>query len=123
MTLYKGGIGQFSWILHRVTGVAVLLFLFVHILDTSLILLGPEWYNKLIALYRHPLFGLMEIGLFAAVLYHALNGVRILLIDFWPAYTIHHEKIFMAPNLIFGGDYAGLGVNTHLVGPGHLRPP
>ena len=84
MRLYRGGIGQWSWLFHRVTGVAVLLFLLVHILDTALILLGPDLYNWVIGIYRLPLFGLMEIGLFAAVLYHSLNGVRITLIDFWP---------------------------------------
>ena len=101
MTLYKGGIGQYSWIFHRVTGVGVLLFLFIHILDTSLIMVGPEWYNMLIGIYRHPLFGLMEIGLFAAVLYHSLNGVRIVLIDFWPPYTLYHEKIFLGMMVLF----------------------
>jgi succinate dehydrogenase / fumarate reductase, cytochrome b subunit len=101
MTVYKGGIGQTAWILHRVTGVAVLLFLLIHILDTALIMVGPKWYNMLMGIYRHPLFGLMEIGLFAAVLYHSLNGVRILLIDFWPPYTLYHEKIFLGMMALF----------------------
>lgn len=30
---------------------------------------------------------LLELGLVAAVLFHALNGVRIMLIDFWAAGT------------------------------------
>ncbi|HKH53754.1 MAG TPA: succinate dehydrogenase, cytochrome b556 subunit, partial [Mycobacterium sp.] len=30
-----------------------------------------------------PIVGLMEVGLVVAVLYHALNGVRVILIDFW----------------------------------------
>lgn len=94
MTIYRGGIGQWSWILHRLTGIGVLLFLFFHILDTALIMLGPELYNKIIGIYRMPLFGLMEIGLFAAVLYHSLNGVRIIVIDFWPASTRYHKEMF-----------------------------
>ena len=76
MTRYRGGVGQWSWMLHRVTGVGVLIFLCLHILDTSLVILGPEHYNRIIALYRHPLCRLSEVGLFAAVLFHALNGVR-----------------------------------------------
>ena len=101
MTLYKGGIGQWSWALHRITGVAVLLFLFTHILDTSMIMLGPERYNKLMELFRMPVFGLMEIGLFAAVLYHALNGLRIVVIDFWPASTVHYKKMFYIELAVF----------------------
>jgi succinate dehydrogenase / fumarate reductase cytochrome b subunit len=54
MTVYKGRVGQWSWIFHRVTGVGVLLFLFAHIIDTLLVGFGPEVYNKVIAIYRHP---------------------------------------------------------------------
>lgn len=101
MTLYKGGVGQWSWILHRLTGVGVLLFLLIHILDTALIMLGPVWYNRILEIYRMPLFGLMEIGLFAAVLYHSLNGVRIIVIDFWPASTVHYKKMFWFQTVLF----------------------
>ena len=96
MTIYRGGIGQWAWVLHRATGVAVLLFLFTHILDTALIMLGPDLYNRVIGIYRLPLFGVAEIFLFAAVLYHALNGVRIIVIDFWPASTQYQKQLFAA---------------------------
>lgn len=101
MTIYRGGIGQWSWALHRLTGVAVLLFLFAHILDTALIALGPVWYNRVIQIYRTPLFGLMEIGLFAAVLYHALNGVRIIVIDFRMESVAHYKKMFAIQMILF----------------------
>ena len=91
---YRGGIGQWSWALHRITGVGVLVFLCLHILDTFLIILGPEHYNAIIALYRVPLFRVMEVGLFASVLFHALNGVRIILIDFWEDLTRVHRQLF-----------------------------
>lgn len=99
--IYRGGVGQWSWALHRVTGVGVLLFLLVHILDTSLILLGPELYNRVIAIYRWPMFGLAEIGLFACVLFHALNGIRIAIVDFWPAATQYHKALFGAVLVLF----------------------
>ena len=101
MTLYKGGVGQWSWILHRVTGVAVLLFLFTHILDTALIMVGPLWYNRIIAIYRMSIFGLMEIGLFAAVLYHAVNGVRIIIMDLWVGTTAYYKQLFWVQTVIF----------------------
>ncbi len=94
MTIYRGGVGQWSWALHRATGVGVLVFLCLHILDTSLIVLGPEHYNRIIALYRHPVFRVMEVGLFASVLFHALNGVRIILIDVWTGLTRFHRQLF-----------------------------
>ena len=109
MSLYRGGTGQWSWALHRLTGVGVLLFLFAHILDTALIILGPALYNKIIAIYRLPLFGLAEIGLFAAVLYHSLNGVRICVIDFWPATTRYHKQMWAAVLLLFFAVFLPVG--------------
>jgi succinate dehydrogenase / fumarate reductase cytochrome b subunit len=55
----------------------------VHVLDTALVRVSPQAYNDVIETYKTPIVGLMEIGLVVAVLYHALNGIRIILIDFW----------------------------------------
>ncbi len=82
-TLYKGREGMWSWVAHRITGVAVFFFLFVHVLDTALVRVSPDAYNKVIATYKTPIVNLMEVGLVGAVLYHALNGIRLILVDFW----------------------------------------
>ena len=37
----------------------------------------------------------------AALLYHALNGMRILIIDLWPSMTVHHRKLWWASWVIF----------------------
>lgn len=81
--LYRGDPGMWSWVLHRITGATIFFFLFVHVLDTALVRVGPQAYNEVIETYKTPIVGLMELGLVAAVLYHALNGVRVILIDFW----------------------------------------
>ena len=82
-TLYRGGEGMWTWVLHRVTGVAVFFFLFVHVLDTALVRVSPEAYDLVIATYKTPIVNLLEVGLVGAVLYHALNGLRVILVDFW----------------------------------------
>jgi succinate dehydrogenase / fumarate reductase cytochrome b subunit len=82
-TLYRGKVGMWSWVLHRITGVAIFFFLLVHVLDTALVRLSPEAYNAVISTYKTPLIGVAELGLVAAILYHALNGLRVILIDFW----------------------------------------
>ena len=82
-TLYRGDPGMWSWVLHRITGATIFFFLFVHVLDTALVRVSPEAYNEIIDTYKTPLIGMMEMGLVVAVLYHALNGIRIILIDFW----------------------------------------
>ena len=93
-TIYRGGQGQWSWALHRITGVAVLLFLFVHIADTALVLAGEETYNRVVGAYRNPAIRLLEIGLAAMVALHALNGLRIILIDFFPKLADFHKQLF-----------------------------
>lgn len=82
-TLYRGREGMWSWVAHRITGVLVFFFLFAHVLDTALIRVSPNSYDKVIDTYKNPIVNLMEVGLVAAVVFHALNGVRIMLIDFW----------------------------------------
>ena len=101
MAIYKGKEGQWSWVFHRATGVGVLLFLFAHIIDTMLVGWGPEIYNKVLAIYRHPFWKINEVLLFAAVLYHALNGVRIILVDFWPSGARYHKQMFYIAMALF----------------------
>jgi succinate dehydrogenase / fumarate reductase cytochrome b subunit len=74
---------MWSWVLHRITGATIFFFLIVHVLDTALVRVSPEAYNEVVNTYKTPIIGLMEVGLVAAVLYHALNGIRVILIDFW----------------------------------------
>ena len=93
-TVYKGGQGQWSWALHRITGVAVILFLFVHIANTALVAFGEDTYNKVVKSYHNPLIRLLEMGLAGAVLFHALNGLRIILIDFVPRMADFHKQLF-----------------------------
>ena len=98
---YRGREGQWSWLLHRITGIGVFLFLLAHILDTAMIGWGPRIYNETMAIYRHPLFRIGEVILAGAVLYHALNGVRIIIIDFWPESNAAQKKYFYAVVVLF----------------------
>jgi succinate dehydrogenase / fumarate reductase cytochrome b subunit len=74
---------MWSWVAHRVTGVLLFFFLYVHVLDTALVRVSPEAYNTVIETYKNPIVGVLEVGLVAAVLFHAFNGLRVVLIDFW----------------------------------------
>jgi len=82
-TLYRGREGMWSWVAHRITGVAIFFFLLVHVLDTALVRVSPGDYNDVIGTYKNPIMGLGEAGLVAAIVFHAFNGLRIILIDFW----------------------------------------
>ena len=100
-TLYRGSPGQWSWIAHRVTGVAVTLFLFAHVVDTAVVGWGPEAYNRVTAVYHNWVVRLLELGLVAAVLYHAVNGVKIMVFDFLPATTRYMKQLSITSTGIF----------------------
>ncbi|MGL4256881.1 succinate dehydrogenase, cytochrome b556 subunit [Microbacterium sp.] len=80
-TLYRGNEGMWSWVLHRITGIALFFFLLVHVLDTALIRVSPEAYDAVIGTYKNPIMGVGEVALVGAVVYHAFNGLRIILVD------------------------------------------
>jgi succinate dehydrogenase cytochrome b subunit len=91
--IYKGHEGQYSWLLHRVTGVAIILFLFAHVIDTAVVGWGPEAYNRVVSVYENPVVRLLELGLVAAVLFHSLNGIKIMILDFFPRLVSHIRVI------------------------------
>ncbi|TMK77329.1 MAG: succinate dehydrogenase, cytochrome b556 subunit [Actinobacteria bacterium] len=108
--LYRGSEGQWSWIAHRVTGVAIILFLFAHIIDTALVGWGPNAYNRVVNVYKNPIVGLLELGLVAAVIYHALNGLRIMAIDFWPKLVDRNRQLIYATMTIYLAGMAPIAV-------------
>lgn len=109
---YQGGIGQWSWLVHRVTGLGILLFLVIHVVDTFFVVFNPALYDHTVAIYGGviggtyywPLrwaFRLAELGLIATVLFHAVNGVRVILFDFWNEGCKYQKESFRAVMLVF----------------------
>jgi succinate dehydrogenase / fumarate reductase, cytochrome b subunit len=100
-SFYRGGEGMFTWVLHRVTGVAIFAFLFAHVLDTSLVVVSEELYNGVIEVYHAPIIKLLEIGLVLAVLYHGINGLRITLVDFWSKGAARNQVLMRIQHVLF----------------------
>jgi succinate dehydrogenase / fumarate reductase, cytochrome b subunit len=92
--MYKGRSGMWSWLLHRVTGLGILLFLFIHIVDVSLLGFGPRVYDEGIALFDNVIVRFLSLAIVGAVLLHAFNGVRIMLIDFWNKGVRYQRSMF-----------------------------
>ncbi len=97
--MYKGQSGMWSWLFHRVSGLGILLFLFVHIVDISLLGFGPRVYNDGILLFDSVIVRLLSLSLVAAVFFHAINGLRLMVIDFWRK-GVHYQKVMFAVALI-----------------------
>jgi succinate dehydrogenase / fumarate reductase, cytochrome b subunit len=101
--LYRGREGQWAWVLHRVTGVGIILFLFAHVVDTAVIGWGPEAYNRVLSVYHNPGVQLLELVLVGMVIYHAVNGVRIMLLDFWPKASLYQAQLWYATLVVVLG--------------------
>lgn len=93
-SLYAGDPGQYAWVLHRASGIGVLFFLLLHIIDIMLIGFGRDVYDESVEFYGNPFLLVMEVALVGAVIYHALNGLRIILIDFWPVGYQRERQLF-----------------------------
>ncbi len=94
LMFYRGDAGQYAWALHRATGIGIIGFLLIHILDIMLIGLGRDVYDHTVEFYGHPFIIPMEIALVGAVIYHGLNGLRITLIDFWEVGVEKQRQLF-----------------------------
>ena len=99
--IYRGQSGQWAQLPHRVTGLGVVLFLLLHILDTALLGFGPSVYNTVVAWYHLPWVLVIEVFLAAAVIYHAVNGVRVIIIDFWDAGSLYQKTLFWSAVVVF----------------------
>jgi succinate dehydrogenase cytochrome b556 subunit len=97
---YRGKLGQWSWALHRIAGLGTLLFLFLHVIDTSWAVFYPELYKEAIAQYQSPLFTVGEFALVACVVYHALNGLRVVIFDWRPRWW--HRQADAARLVVLG---------------------
>ena len=80
---YRGKSGQWAFVGHRISGFLVFMFLLLHIVDVSLAS-HPRLYNEVHAVYGNVLLRAFECGLLFALVFHALNGLRVVLIDFFP---------------------------------------
>jgi succinate dehydrogenase / fumarate reductase cytochrome b subunit len=93
-TPYRGKSGQWAFISHRVSGFLVFMFLMLHVVDVSLVQ-DKHLYNEVHAVYGNVVLRVFEVGLLFALVFHALNGLRIILIDFFPD-AIRSDKTLFA---------------------------
>ena len=75
---YKGQGPMLAFILHRFGGIGMAVFITVHILASFL---GGDVGKFLNDIYENWLF---QILVFFCVLFHAINGLRITIMDLWP---------------------------------------
>jgi succinate dehydrogenase / fumarate reductase cytochrome b subunit len=121
---YRIRTGMFAWIMHRLTGVGLVAYLIIHIWGLTA-LTDPETFNELIAKYHSPIFKVGEFALLVAVAYHAMNGLRIVLIDFL-GWSPKQKRLFATLGavtiliILVGGWPSIYALGEWLFGPGTM---
>ena len=119
---YRGSEGMLAWAFHRISGVAIWAFILLHVFDIWLASVNASLYNELLAVYASPFGRVVESLLGAALLYHALNGVRIIIMDFWPPMTRYHKQLWYANWVLFA--LIGLPILAQIMAPAFgFAPP
>ena len=90
----RRGVEGYLYILHRVSGVALLLFLTAHVFVTATRLFGEEAWEQVLTLTHSPALKLLEYLVYAAFVFHALNGVRLTLIELGLAVGRPDQPVF-----------------------------
>jgi len=92
---YRWHTGYVAWLLNRVTGIAISLYLIMHVWVIHHLAEGREQYTQVMAFLNSPIFWFFELLLMGAVLYHTMNGIRLVLIDFGNG-AFYHKRSFWA---------------------------
>lgn len=114
---YRGRSGHYSWLAHRISGLAILLFLTIHVWDTANAHFAPHVYEWTVDVFKYPPIAIGEIPLMGAVLYHAFNGIRITILDFKPELWKYQQKSATITWVLFAVVFIPIGIYmfTHLV--------
>ena len=75
--------GMWAWIGHRLTGVILVVYIFMHLsfITTASLGDGEKNFDALMAITSQPLFVALDFLLVFVVIYHAMNGLRVVLFD------------------------------------------
>ncbi len=90
----RWGVERYLYTLHRITGIGLLIFFLVHIFESSLRIYGPAVWESAMESLRHPAFKAGEFLVFAGFAFHALNGLRLVLIEFGLAVGQAEEPVY-----------------------------
>jgi succinate dehydrogenase / fumarate reductase cytochrome b subunit len=96
---YQGREGMLAWALHRVTGLGILFFVGTHVIAAFFMQsVGGDISTAITTLYESTP---IQIFVYFCVLYHALNGLRVIVEDFWPPLLRYHRELLWFQWLVF----------------------
>lgn len=95
LDIRKRKAGMWAYLLNRVTGIALVIYLYLHLTVLSTLARGPSAWNDFVSLAGSPFFLSLDVILLAGILIHGLNGIRLMLMSL--GVGVKAEKV------LFGG--------------------
>ncbi len=94
--------GTAAFLFHRISGLALVFYLCLHTLALSTARYGKGPFDATLSFLQSPFFNVLEGALIAAVFYHLLNGLRLLLLDL-TLLTRSHKALWWGLMAVFSG--------------------
>lgn len=94
---YRGGQPMIAWLLHRISAIGIVVFVSMHIW-AAFFLYAVEGTTGSIAGALTDFYEALPMQIFVlfCVLYHAINGLRIVVLDMWPSlYRFNREAMWV----------------------------
>ena len=88
---YRKHAGSWAWILHRITGLGLTFYILLHIIALTGLLKGEAAFNAEMKMFSSPVFLFGEWFLGTLVMFHAINGIRIVLVDLGNGAKYHKQ--------------------------------
>jgi succinate dehydrogenase cytochrome b subunit len=107
------GHGGRALALHRITGLVIVFYLYMHLGVLSMLLIGSSAWSTFLSVVTAKSFLALEVVLIAAVLFHALNGIRVAFVGSGIAVT-RERALFWAGTAI--GTVAVIFAALHILG-------
>jgi succinate dehydrogenase / fumarate reductase cytochrome b subunit len=96
---YQGGGPMLSWLLHRISGLGMIVFVSLHVLASFFTQqFGDDTAIFINTIYESVYF---QIFIYFCVIFHTLNGLRILILDMWPKLLEYQREATWLQWMIF----------------------
>lgn len=96
---YRGGGPMLVWILHRIGGLAIIIFVSMHVIASFFMQqTGSDFATTINIIYESIYF---QVFIYFFVIFHAINGFRIILSDLWPKLLEYQREMIWLEWLVF----------------------
>ncbi|ANE43819.1 succinate dehydrogenase, cytochrome b556 subunit [Deinococcus puniceus] len=116
--MYRGREGQWAFLLHRLSGLAILSYLLLHVFSIGSFIFGERFYMAIHHTYDLWPFRIGLVFITAGVVYHAFNGLRIIVMDFTGAGVAYQRQMWYGVMVlsVLSALYAAYHLYPRLIG-------